>query len=392
MSSDHGPLAGLRVLDLTRLLPGPFCTQLLGDLGADVVKIEDPAGGDPARQGSTNHVFLQVNRNKRSLALNLKAPDGRDLLLRLVERAHVLIESFRPGVMDRLGVGYSILAERNPRLVYATLSGFGQSGPYRDRPGHDLNYLALAGMLGLNAARDGDPIPPAVQVADLGGGSLAAVGILAAVFAAQQTGRGQFLDVSLYASAVAWLPTLVAAREMAGRAPVPGEPPLAGGLPQYDVYPTRDGRYVSLGALEPKFLLAFLERVGRLDLAPLAAGGQAERERLRAELRAVFATRTQAEWVACLADVDTCFAPVLTLDEAMADPQAQALGLFTSVEHPQLGRLPQLGSPFDFSSTPAAIRRPPPALGEHTREILAELGLADEQVLALVERGVVRIA
>ena len=191
------PLDGVKVLDLTRLLPGPFCTMLLADLGADVVKIEEPSGGDPARhmaqgQADKGAVFLLVNRNKRSLALDLKTSDGRELLLRLVERADVLVESFRPGVMERLGLGYeAVLAKRNPRLVYATLSGWGQSGPYRDRAGHDLNYLAAAGILGYNVDDQGRPVPPAVQVADLGGGSLAAVAILAALWSRQQTGRGQ---------------------------------------------------------------------------------------------------------------------------------------------------------------------------------------------------------
>jgi crotonobetainyl-CoA:carnitine CoA-transferase CaiB-like acyl-CoA transferase len=374
-------LSGLRVLDLTRLLPGPFCTMLLADLGADVIKVEEPNGGDPARhyaplQGDTGSLFLLVNRNKRSLTCDLKTVEGRELLLRLVERSDVLVESFRPGVMDRLGVGYDVLSQRNPRLIYATLSGFGQSGPYRDRPGHDLNYLALAGVLGFNAVRQGQPVPPGVQVADLGGGTLAAVAILAAVVARQQTGRGQTVDVSLFGSAVAWLPTLIASLFSQGRSPKPGEPMLAGGLAQYDVYPTSDGRYVSLGALEPKFLLNFLQAVGRPELARLAGGGVPERDRLREELRAIFASRSLAEWVSCLNDVDTCFAPVNTLDETLRDPQVEALNLFTSVNHPRLGDLPQISPPFTFGETPATVQRPPPDLGEHNAEILHELGLA----------------
>src|SRR5438128_3707246 len=210
--------------------------MLLGDLGADVVKVEDPNGGDPARhyapgQGDSGSVFLLVNRNKRSLTLDLKTSEGRDLLLRLVERADVLVESFRPGVMDRLGLGYeAVLSAANPRLIYATLSGYGQSGPYRDRAGHDLNYLALAGVLGYNVDRSGQPVPPGVQVADLGAGTFGAVAILAAVIARQQTGRGQSVDVSLFGSAVAWLPTLIAALFARGQSLPPGEPALAGGL------------------------------------------------------------------------------------------------------------------------------------------------------------------
>lgn len=382
-------LEGIRVLDLTRLLPGPFCTMLLADLGADVIKVEEPNGGDPARhyvsgEGDTGSVFLLVNRNKRSLTLDLKKAAGRDLLLRLVEGADVLVESFRPGVMDRLGVGYAVLSERNPRLIYATLSGFGQAGPYRDRAGHDLNYLSLAGVLGYNVDRQGEPVLPAVQVADLGAASFAAVAILAAVIARQHTGRGQSLDVSLFGSAIAWLPTLIGSLFNTGRAAPPGEPMLAGGLPQYEVYSTADGRFVTLGAIEPKFFVSFLERVGRLDLAR-----HADREYVRAELRAIFCTRTLQEWVDYLAEVDTCFAPVNTLEETLADPQVRALDLLTTVEHARLGSLKQLAPPFALSDTPATVRRPPPDLGQHTAEILQESGLTMDEISALIEKNVV---
>jgi crotonobetainyl-CoA:carnitine CoA-transferase CaiB-like acyl-CoA transferase len=367
-------LDGLRVLDLTRLLPGPFCTMLLADLGADVIKIEDPDGGDPLRhtpplQGDTGALFLLVNRNKRSLALDLKTERGRDVFLKLADGADVVVEGFRPGVMDRLGIGYDVLKERNARLVYASISGYGQAGPYRDRAGHDLNYLALAGVIGYNVGRDGRPVPPAVQVADLGSGSFAALAILAAVISSRQSGQGQCVDVSLFASAVAWLPTLIAPLFATGRAQPPGQPILAGGLAQYDVYQTADGRYVTLGALEPKFLQNFLERVGRLDLLRVRP------DVLRAELEGVFASRTLADWVEALEGVDTCFAPVTSLHETTCDPQVEALGLLTSVEHARLGALRQIGPPFVFSGTPAAVRRPPPDLGEHTAEILAESGV-----------------
>jgi crotonobetainyl-CoA:carnitine CoA-transferase CaiB-like acyl-CoA transferase len=388
-------LEGIRVLDLTRLLPGPFCTMLLADLGADVIKVEEPATGDPARysdprQGDTGSLFLLVNRNKRSLGLDLKTAEARELLLRLVEQADVLVESFRPGVMDRLGLGYAVLAARNPRLIYATLSGFGQSGPYRDRPGHDLNYLALAGVLGFNVDRQSQPVPPAVQVADLGGGSLAAVAILAALLSRQQTGQGQSVDVSLFGSAIAWLPTLIASAFSGGGSFQPGQPPLAGGLPQYNVYPTADGRHITLGALEPKFLVNFLARIGRPELASLAAGDQAQRDQLRHALSEIFASRTQAEWVEDFADVDTCVAPVNTLDESLRDPQVQALGMFTSIEHARLGALPQISPPFAFSATPASVRRPPPDLGEHNADILGQiLGLSADDVRVLAERKVI---
>jgi crotonobetainyl-CoA:carnitine CoA-transferase CaiB-like acyl-CoA transferase len=380
------PLEGLRVLDLTRLLPGPFCTMLLADLGADVIKVEEPRGGDPARGPvDVGALFLLINRNKRSLTLDLKTPEGRDLLLELVAQADILVESFRPGVMDRLNLGYPILKERNPRIIYSSLSGFGQDGPYKDRPGHDLNYLALAGVVGYNIGRDGAPVPMAVQVADLGAGTLAAVAILAAVIARQQTGHGQAVDVSLFASAIAWLPTLIAPLFGTGRALAPGEPTLGGGLPQYEVYQTADGRWVTLGALEPKFLLNFLERVDRSDLAQVRS-----RDTLRQELRAIFCSRSLADWTEFLDGVDTCFAPVNTLEETVNDPQVQALGMFTSVAHARLGDLRQISPPFAFSETPASVRRPPPDLGEHTATVLHELlGISPEQVAELHRRGVV---
>jgi crotonobetainyl-CoA:carnitine CoA-transferase CaiB-like acyl-CoA transferase len=353
-------LSGLRVVDLTRLLPGPFCTMLLADLGADVIKVEEPGGGDPARSMGSGGVFALVNRNKRSVAIDLKSATGKDFLLRLVDRADILVESFRPGVMDRLGLGYDVLSQRNPRLVYATLSGFGQTGPYRDRPGHDVNYLALAGVLGYNVGGDGAPVLPAVQVADLGAGTFGAVAILAAIIARATTGRGQLVDVSLYGSAVAWLPTLIGALFATGQSPAPGKPILAGGLAQYDVYRTSDDRYVTLGALEPKFLHNFFEAVGRPELATSSD--------LRGALGQLFASRTRAEWEALLANVDTCFAPVNSLEEAMQDPQAQALDLFTSIRG-----VKQLGIPMTFSETPGSVKRPPPKLGEHTDEVLREL-------------------
>jgi crotonobetainyl-CoA:carnitine CoA-transferase CaiB-like acyl-CoA transferase len=273
--------------------------------------------------------------------------------------------------MDRLQLGYPQLSQRNPRLVYATLSGYGQSGPYRDRAGHDLNYLSIAGVIGFNADDQGRPFPPAVQIADLGAGTFAALAILAALSARERSGRGQAVDVSLFSSAIAWLPTL-----MAHLFANPTEPPrasdmmLLGGLAQYDVYETADHRYVSIGALEPKLLMNFLEAIGRPDLAANHDAAYA-----KGEFKKVFAMRTLAEWVDCLRQVDTCFAPVNALEETLEDPQVQALRLFASVDHPRLGGLPQIAPPFDFSETQVTIRRPPPDLGEHNHEILQELGL-----------------
>jgi crotonobetainyl-CoA:carnitine CoA-transferase CaiB-like acyl-CoA transferase len=243
--------------------------------------------------------------------------------------------------------------------------------------------VALSGLLGFNVDAEGRPVLPAVQVADMGGGALAAVAILGAVVARERTGAGQRVDTSLFGAAVSWLPTLFASMLMAGAPPGPGKPLLAGGLPQYDIYLTRDGRYVTLGALEPRFLQAFAEAVGRPDLLRLDATG------LRRELRQLFASRSLADWEGSLASVETCFAPVRTLEEAVQDPQAEALGLFTSVVHPRLGRLEQIGPPFTLSETPANVRLPPPELGQHSATVLAEIGLTETEVRTLAARGVV---
>jgi alpha-methylacyl-CoA racemase len=370
-------LAGVRVLDLTRLLPGPYCTQLLGDLGADVIKIEEPGQGDPAR-GLGAAFFGQVNRNKRSVTLNLKADEGKALLRRLVVDSDVLVESFRPGVMRRLGLDYEVLAKLQPRLIYATLSGFGQAGPYRDRAGHDLTYVALAGLLGLNAPVAGRPVLPSAQVADLGGALLAAVAILAAVVARARTGRGQRVDTSLFEAALAWLPALLASYAQLGRAPRPGEPLLSGGLPRYDVYLTSDDRYVALGALEPAFFAAFLARAGASEIQALPVADQ------RRELQRLIGRRTQAAWVELMADVDTCFAPVNTLDETLADPHVRERALVRWHDGS-----PELGAPFTLSDTPVSMERRPPALGEHTAEVLAQLGLDADAERALRELGVI---
>jgi crotonobetainyl-CoA:carnitine CoA-transferase CaiB-like acyl-CoA transferase len=280
--------------------------------------------------------------------------------------------------MRRLGLDYEVLADIQPRLIYATLSGFGQAGPYRDRAGHDLTYVALAGLLGLNADLDGAPLVPSAQVADLGGALLAAVAILAAVVARGRTGRGQRVDTSLFEAALAWLPALLGSYAQLGRAPRPGEPLLGGALPRYDVYATSDGQYVALGALEDQFFAAFLAQAGASALLSLPVAEQ------RRALRTLIGGRSRAEWVALMADVDTCFAPVNTLDETLADPHVRDQGLLRWHDG-----VPELGAPFTLSDTPVSFDRRPPELGEHTVEVLGMLGLDPTDVRALGERGVV---
>ena len=382
-----GALDGVRVLDLTRLLPGGFCTLLLADMGADVLKVEDTAGGDyirwmppyyggeeQQREGTASAYFLALNRNKRSMRLNLKDPRGRDVLLRLVEDHDVLVESFRPGVMDRLGVGWDALRAQNPRLVYCPISGYGQDGPLTERSGHDTNYLALNGLLGLTGRRGGPPIQSAGQIADLGGGGLmAAVGILAALLERERSGAGQMVDISMTDGALSWL-AMVAARYFAEqRVPHRGEPELTGGIACYFPYETKDGRWVALGALEPKFWQNWCKGAGRPDLVekqfehPDSEAGT--------EIAAVFRERTRDEWAAFAGEHDCCLEPILDLDEALESELVRARGMVVELEQPGIGAVKQVGAPVKLSRTPADTSGAAPALGAHTDEVLREAGI-----------------
>ena len=383
-----GALAGIRVLDLSRLLPGGFCSLLLADFGAEVLKVEDTGAGDYLRwmpplvpaagAGAPSAAFLALNRGKRSIRLDLKQPEGREVLLRLVREHDVLLESFRPGVLDRLGVGHERLRAENPRLVVCAITGFGQEGPDRDRPGHDLGYLARNGLLALTGAPGGPPVAPAGQIADVGGGALtAAFGIMAALWERERSGEGQVVDVAMTAASQRWL-AMVAAGVLAGD-PVPrrGELPLAGGLACYRPYRCADG-WVALAALEPKFWRVLCDGLERPDLVERhldpAAG---------AELEAVFAARTRAEWAAFADAHPCCLEPVLELDEAL-DRAPEAI---VEVEQPGAGTVRLLGAPFRLARTPAQDTRPAPGPGEHTRAVLAELGYGPEEIAALAAAG-----
>ncbi len=391
------PLAGLRVLDLTRLLPGGYATQLLADFGADVVKVEDPVGGDPARWSepradSESLYFVALNRNKRSLAIDLKAPEGRDAFLRVVATADVLVESFRPGVMARLGLGPARITAQFPRLIYCAVTGYGQDGPAVDRPGHDLNYLGYAGMLDLNRASPSDPpVLPPTQIADLAAGALPAlIGILTALVGRATSGKGDIVDVAMLDGSIALLPLLAIVTLATGQAPAAGAAQLHGGDPAYGVYATRDGQWLTLAALEPKFWRRFCELAGRPDLTPQhGPAAWARRDELRATLSALFASRDRDEWLALLADEDTCVGPVLTLGEALAQPQARARRLVRDADlgSEQVGQA--LAPVPRLAGAAPPPDRPPPRLGEHSEEVLAEAGLSRVQIAALRKSGVV---
>ena len=334
------PLEGLRVLDLSRLLPGPFATMVLADLGADVVKVEEPGGGDwlrgmPPLAGDESGAFHALNRNKRSISIDLRRPEGVATFLRLARRADAVVESFRPGVLDRLGVGWEALRRENRRLVLCSISGYGQDGPYAQRAGHDLDYCAIAGVLAANGTPE-RPAPIGVQVADVAGGAWpAAAGVLAALLGRDRTGEGAHVDVSMTEGALAMLALPLGMAWSRGTPIARGTELLDGGAGCYDVYRTKDGKFVALGALEPKFFSAFCAAVGRPELAErqLDDGGRGP----RAELEAIFAARTRDEWTALAARHDVCLAPVLEGEEPQRDPQLAARGAFVDVRLPRIG-------------------------------------------------------
>lgn len=381
---NDSPLAGMRVLDFSRLLPGPYCSRILADFGAEVIKIEQPGGGDWARhvpplEEGESLFFRALNRGKKSLTLNLKSDHGQAILLQLVETTDVLLESFRPGVMERLALGYETLAQANPRLVYCSLTGYGSEGPYRQRAGHDLNYIGLAGLLDLSGPREGPPSIPGAQVADLTGALWAAVGILLALVARERTGQGQRVDASLLGGALSCLP-LAVARHLGGQPMARGGSDLTGGLVCYHVYETQDGKYVTLGALEPQFWAAFCQAVGREDLLGEQLAPAVPGEPVYEELCALFRIRTRQEWVEALAGVDACCEPVYTVAEALASAPVRALGMLGGA-----GLLP----PVCLSSQATRPSDVAPALGQHTASLLAELGYDAAAVEELREHGVV---
>ncbi|TML06870.1 MAG: CoA transferase [Actinobacteria bacterium] len=393
------PLEGVRVLDLSRLLPGGFCSLLLADFGADVIKVEDTGMGDYVRwsppyyegadESAKSALFLALNRNKRSIRIDLKTEHGREVLLRLARDADVLLESFRPGVLDRLGVGYDVLREANPGLVICAITGYGQDGPLRERSGHDMNYLGLVGLLGLTGEPGGPPIQAAGQIADIGGGALmGAFGILAALRHRDATGAGQIVDVSMADGALSWL-AMVAARHFAdGTVPQRGGLELAGSLVCYRPYQCADG-WVTLGALEPKFWQAWCRGVGREDLIDKQFEGPGSAAHV--EVQSIFMERTRAQWEAFAGEHDCCLEPVLDLDEALSSDLVRAREMV--VEHDQPGAtgiVRLLGVPVKLSATPGdAGRRPGPALGEHTAEVLEAAGYSPEEITALEDSGAV---
>lgn len=388
-------LQGVTVLDLTRLLPGGFASMMLADFGADVIKIEPPGEGDYCRKTAPLYTyesayFMNINRNKRSLVLNLKAERGKSLFKELVAKADIVFEGNRPGKMKELGLDYEILAEINPRIIYCSLSGYGQDGPYRDKAGHDLNYIGFAGVLEGTGQAGGPPIMPLVQIGDLVGGTNAVVAMLIALQARQHTGRGQYIDISMTDGVTAWL-GFASAYYMAGKPTPPrGQSRLTGGYPCYAVYPTQDS-YITIGALEKKFWVGLCRKLEREDLIPRQYETDQSSAGVWETLSQIFRTRPTSEWLELLSGEDQCVGPVNDMEALFNDPHTLARQMLVTFEHPREGTIRMPGSALKLSDTPAQMRVRPPLMGEHSVEVLAALGYTTQEIDELAEQGVVSL-
>lgn len=376
-------LEGIRVLDLTRLYPGPFCTKMLADMGAEVIKVESPEEGDYSRKmgprlGEDSYFYQLLNRNKKSISLNLKDPEGVALFLRLTKGADVVVEGFRPGVMDTLGIGYETVRRSNPEIVYCSISGYGQDGPYRLRAGHDINYIGIAGILYMTGEQTGPPVIPSTQIGDVGGGSLMALAAILAALLGRSRGKGgRYLDVSMLDGLISWLPLMTA--ELFADNPLErGNTTLNGKNACYNVYQTSDGKYMSLGALEAKFWVAFCQAVGRTDL--IEKQYQRDQALLKKEIQGIFRSRSRGEWEELFMNYDACCEPVLSLHEMQTHSQVVARGMISDQA---------LGFPVKISNEEKVLENPAPSLGANTREILFSEGFSKEEIEKLEQRKVV---
>lgn len=380
---EKGPLKGLKILDLSRMLPGPYSTLLLADFGADVIMIEQGAGSGLGKRRTDFYIF----RNKRSIVLDLKNTHGREVFYRLAATADVIVEGFRPGVAERLEIDYHTVQRINRRIIYCSISGFGQDGPYRDRVGHDINYVALAGLLSVTGKKGQGPEILGTQVGDIGGAIFGAFSILVAVLAREKTGEGQYIDVSMMDSAIALNPVSFFEYFLKGEVFEQGGYRLLGSVPCYNIYKTKDGKYISIGALEPKFWATFCHKVNRPDLIKKQNDGS---KKIVAEVQKIFLSKPQAEWNELLGPEDVCYAPVLNLQETCNDPQVCHRDMFIDNPAPGKRRIKEIGIAPKLSLTPGSIRRPSTAIGQDTEEVLEEIGIQPQEILELRSEGVIK--
>jgi crotonobetainyl-CoA:carnitine CoA-transferase CaiB-like acyl-CoA transferase len=380
---EKGPLEGIKVLDLSRFLPGPFCTLLLADFGADVIMVEQESGSGLGRRRTDFFIF----RNKRSLVLDLKSDKGREIFYQLAKTADVIVEGFRPGVVERLRIDYPIIRKINKDIIYCSISGFGQNGPYRDRASHDINCVALAGLLSVTGKRDQGPGILGTQVGDIGAGILGAFSILVAVVAREKTGEGQYIDISMMDSAIALNPVSFFEYFLKGKVFEQGGYRLLGCFPCYNIYKTKDGKYITIGALEPQFWAKLCQKLNRPDLIEKQ---NKVSDKMFSEVQKIFLSKTQEEWNELLESEDVCYAPVLNLQETTQDPQVRHRGMFIDNSAPGKRRIKEIGIAPKLSLTPGKIRYPSPTIGQDAEEILMEIGIQSPEILKLKSKGVIK--
>ena len=394
-SMPEGPLKGIKILDLTRLLPGPLATQYMADLGAEVIKIEDIKYPDyirffPPQIGEHSVHYLSINRSKKSFAVNLGSNEGKALFFELVEQADIVMEGFRPGRIDAMCLGYEAAKAVNPKIIYVSISGYGQNGPLADKAGHDLNYVGYAGLIALHG-KDGKMTMPGVQIADIMGGSYnAIIGSLTALISRSTTGEGQHVDVSMTDGALQMISMPLGEVLNTGAHYGPGEFMLAGGLANYHLYECQDEKYVALGSLEPKFWMAFCQMIGHPEWAAKALPGSADLEDLKKDVATLFLSKTRDEWVQLAEGHDICLSPVLGLEEIEEHPLFKARNMITEVEHAEYGKVKGISQPLKFSGSKIGKGWAPPVLGEHTELILKEFGHSDERILELRQDKVIK--
>lgn len=388
------PLDGVRILDLSRYLPGPFCSQLLADFGAEVIKIEDPRGGElgrhlaPLVNGESTR-FYTVNRNKKSITLDLKHDEGKAIFKRLVKNSDVVIDQFRPGFMEEIGLGYEVQKDINDRIIYCAITGYGLSGPLRNAAGHDLNYLSLAGITGLTGAYKGEPGTSSVQIADIAGGALyAVIAILLALASREKTGKGQVCDVSMFDGSITLLAYTLGEWLGVGRLPERGNEVLTGGYACYHIYKTKDGKFMSLGAIETKFWTEFCRKINREKYISFQWDEDRQTE-LIADIENIMLEKTRDEWVEYFTDSNICFTPVLNLDEMCNHPHVIARNMIYSTNDNQGDNKIATGIPIKLSATPGEIKLNFPALGEHTEQVLLQAGYTREEITKFRQDNVI---
>jgi alpha-methylacyl-CoA racemase len=397
------PLSGIKILDLTKLAPGPHCTMILGDLGADIVKVEEPGAptGRRAEQaGATGKVGRVVGfgsvptnalaRNKKSIGLNLKSGPGKEIYLRLAQRADVVVEEFRPGVAKRLGIDYETLSVRNPKLVYCAVTGFGQTGPFKNYVGHDLNYIATAGALSMIGRKDQPPSIPLNLLADYAGGGMhAAIGVLAALLARHQTGRGQYVDIAMLDGTMLLIAQALSTYFTTQKIPRRGYTSMDGAAPYYNLYETKDGKIITIGSVEPWFYANLCRALG-CEQYITDQNNHAKWTEMLEQFAAIFKTRTRDEWFDYLSQSDICVGKMLTLDELEHDPQIRARNMIVEVETPTGEKVKQVGISIKLSETPGSIRSLAAKVGQHTEEVLGELGYAKDDIERWRASGAIR--